>query len=75
MTCSEYWEPCFRYIILFLQFFWYPLGAMHQHEIHGISIEKATEYQRLTDLLFRGLTFDYSNTEISTEKNCKGGEG
>lgn len=75
LTCSEYWEPCFTYIILFLQFFWYPLRVIHQHEIYGTSIEEATVYQKLTDLIFRSLNFDYSNIEISTEKFGKGGEG
>lgn len=42
-----------------------------QYEIYGTNIEKGTVHQELTDLLFSGLIFDYSNAEISTERISK----
>lgn len=68
MICSEYQEQsCFRYVVLFLQFIQYPSRMILEHEIYGTNIEEGTVHQELTDLLFSGLIFDYSNTEISTE--------
>lgn len=72
MICSEYQEQsCFRYVVLFLQFIQYPSRMILEHEIYGTNTEEGTVRQELTDLLFSGLIFDYSNTEISTERISK----